>query len=138
MDILGTVRTHLTQMVTWLKTRFNVTTLKKKLQSVTTGVSAINLTILFVKDTILAWIKQSKDQLPAQSLTLVELLTKLGTTLVALSLGVLGWILHLIVYQIPQRVLNLLKKGQQNALLGIKAHYQSKELRHARLRTRNR
>lgn len=112
MDILGTVRTYLTQMVTWLKTRFNATTLKKKLQSVTTGVSTISLTILFVKDTILAWIKQSKDQLPAQSLTLVELLTKLGTTLVALSLGVLGWILHIIVYQIPQRVLKVLKKGQ--------------------------
>ena len=110
--MLGTVRTHLTQMVTWLKNHLSVTRLKKRLQSVTTGASAINLTIQFVKDTLHAWIKQSKEQLLAQSLTLVELLMKLVTTLVILTLGVTGLLAHLIVHLIQQLASKLQKRGQ--------------------------
>lgn len=110
--MLGTVRTHLIQMATWMKTHLSVTTLKKRLQSVTTGASAINQTIQFVKDTLLAWIKQSKEQSLAASLTLLETLIKLVTTLVILSLGVLGLILHLIVYLIQLLASKLQKRGQ--------------------------
>ena len=110
--MLGTVRTHLTRMVTWMKTHCNVTTLKKRLQSVTTGVSAINQKILSVMHTLRAWTKQSKEQLLAQSQTLVVSLMKLVTTLVILTLGVIGLLAHLIVYLIQQLASKLQKKGQ--------------------------
>lgn len=110
--MLGTVRTHLTQMVTWLKTHCNATTLKKLWLSVTTGASAINQKIRSVMHTLRAWTKQSKEQLLAQSQTLVVSLMKLVTTLAILTLGVLGLLAHLIVYLIQQLASKLQKKGQ--------------------------
>ncbi len=110
--MLGTVRMILTRMVTWFQTHCSVTTLQKKWQSVITGVSATNLTIQFAKDTLLAWIKQSKEQSLAASLTLLETLIKLVTTLVILTLGVIGLLAHLIVYLIQQLASKLQKKGQ--------------------------
>lgn len=110
--MLGTVRTILTQTVTWLKTHLSVTTLKKRLQSVTTGVSAINQKIRSVMYTLRAWTKQSKEQLLAQSQTLVVSLMKLVTTLVILTLGVIGLLAHLIVHLIQLLALKLQKRGQ--------------------------
>lgn len=110
--MLGIVRTHLTRMVTWFKTHCNVMTLKKRLPSVTTGVSAINQTIQFVMYTLRAWTKQSKEQLLAHSRTLLDTSMKLVTTLALLTLGVLGLLAHLIVYLIQQLASKLWKRGQ--------------------------
>lgn len=112
MDILGTVRTHLTQMVTWLKSHFNATTLKNPLLYLSIGVLAICQKIQSVVNTLLARIKQSKDQLVAQIQTQVGLLTKHVSTRVAQIHGLLGKLRQKAVSLIPQRVLKLLKKGQ--------------------------
>ena len=110
--MLGTVRMILTRMVTWFQTHCSVTTLQKKWQSVTTGASVINQKILSAMHTLRAWTKQSKEQLLAQSQTLVVSLMKLVTTLVILTLGVIGLLAHLIVYLIQQLASKLQKKGQ--------------------------
>jgi hypothetical protein len=110
--MLGTVRMILTRMVTWFQTHYSVTTLQKKWQSVTTGVSAINQKIRSAMHTLRAWTKQSKEQLLAQSQTLVVSLMKLVTTLVILTLGVTGLLAHLIVHLIQQLASKLQKKGQ--------------------------
>ena len=112
MDILGTVRTHLTQMVTWLKSHLTATTLKSPLLYLSIGVLAICQKIQSVINTLLARIKQSKDQLVAQIQTQVGLLTKHVSTHVAQIHGVLGKLRQKVVSLIPQRVLKLLKKGQ--------------------------
>ena len=54
MDILGTVRTHLTQMVTWLKSHLTATTLKSPLLYLSIGVLAICQKIQSVINTLLA------------------------------------------------------------------------------------
>ena len=112
MDILGTVRTHLTQMVTWLKSHLTATTLKSPLLYLSIGVLAICQKIQSVVNTLLARIKQSKDQLVAQIQTQVGLLTKHVSTRVTQIHGVLGKLRQKVVSLIPQRVLKLLKKGQ--------------------------
>jgi CHASE3 domain sensor protein len=110
--MLGTVRMILTRMVTWLKTHLSVTTLKKRLQSVTTGASAINQTIRSAMHTLRAWTKQSKEQLLVHSRTLLDTSMKLVITLALLTLGVLGLLAHLIVLMIQQLASKLWKRGQ--------------------------
>ena len=112
MDILGIVRTHLTQMVTWLKSHLNAMTLKKKWLSLNIGVLTICQKIQSVGTTLHAWIKQNKDQLVVQIQTQLGLLTKHVSTHVHQIHGVLGKLRQKVVSLIPQRVLNLLKKGQ--------------------------
>lgn len=110
--MLGIVRTHLTRMVTWLKTHLSVTTLKNLWLSVTTGASAINQKIRSVMHTLHALTKQSKEQLLAQSRTLVVSLMKVVSILAILTLGVIGLLAHLIVYLIQQLASKLQKRGQ--------------------------
>ena len=110
--MLGIVRTHLTQMVTWLKTRFNATTLKSPLLYLSIGVLAICQKIQSVINMLLARIKQNKDQLVAQIQTQVELLTKHVSTRVAQIHGRIGKLRQKVVSLIPQRVLKVLKKEQ--------------------------
>ena len=110
--MLGTVRTILTQTVTWLKTHLSVTTLKKRLQSVTTGVSTINHQIRFAISSLHALTKQSKEQLLAQSRTLLVTLMKLVSILAILALGLAGLLAHLIVWLIQQLASKLWKRGQ--------------------------
>lgn len=112
MDILGTVRTHLTQMVTWLKSHLNATTLKSPLLYLSIGVLTICQKIQSVVTTLLARIKQSKDQLVVQIQTQVGLLTKHVSTRVAQIHGQLGKLRQRAVSLIPQRVLKALKKEQ--------------------------
>ena len=112
MDILGIVRTHLTQMVTWLKTHLNATTLKSPLLYLSIGVLTICQKIQSVVTTLLAQIKQSKDQLVVQIQTQVGLLTKHVSIHVHQIRGHLGKLRQKVVSLIPQRVLNLLKKEQ--------------------------
>lgn len=110
--MLGIVRTHLTRMVTWLKTHLSVTTLKNLWLSVTTGASAINQKIQSAMHTLHALTRQSKEQLLAQSRTLVVSLMKVVSILAILTLGVAGLLAHLIVYLIQQLASKLQKRGQ--------------------------
>jgi hypothetical protein len=99
-------------MATWMKSHWLVTTLKKKLQSVITGVSTINQKILSVMHTLHALTKQSKEQLLAQSRTLVVSLMNLVSILAILSLGVIGLLAHLIAHLTQQLASKLWKRGQ--------------------------
>jgi hypothetical protein len=112
MLMLGTVLMNLTRMATWLKTRFNAMILTPLLQLWTTGVSAINQAIQSVKTTLLAWTKQNKEQLLAQSHLLLVSLMKVGSILVILTVGLIGLLAHLIVNLYHLLVSKLLKKGQ--------------------------
>ena len=95
--MLGTVHTHLTRMATWLKTRWSALVSNPQLPLWTTGVSRINQMIQSVKTTVGAWTKQNKEQLLAQSLSLLVSLMKVVSILVVLTVGVLGLLVRLIV-----------------------------------------
>ena len=109
--MLGTVTTHLMKMATWLKTRWSALVSNHQLPLWTTGVSRINQTILSVKTTLLAWTKQNKEQLLAQSHLLLVSLMKVGSILVILTVGLIGLLAHLIVNLYQQLVSNLFRKG---------------------------
>ena len=96
--MLGTVLTHLRTMATWLKTRFNAMILTPLSHWKTTGASTINQQIQSVISSLRASIKQSKDQLLAQSLTLLECLIKVVTTSVILVLGLSGLLYQTIAH----------------------------------------
>jgi hypothetical protein len=112
MQMLGTVRIHLTQMVTWMKSHWLVMTLKKKWQFVITGVLAICQTIQSVVAIPLAWTKLNKDQLAAQILSLKALSTKLVTTLARVIVGLIGYKLRQVVLPFLKRVLKVMKRGK--------------------------
>ena len=110
--MLGTARTHLTRMVTWLRTLSFVTRLKNLWHYLNTGVSTINHQIRSAISSLHALTKQSKEQLLAQSRTLLVTLMKLVSILAILALGLAGLLAHLIVHLIQQLASKLWKRGQ--------------------------
>ena len=110
--MLGTVLTHLRQKVTSLKDQLSAmgSTWIQRLKQY--GVLPINQAIQSVKTTVLAAIKQNKDQLLVQIQTLLVSLMKVVSILVVLTLGVIGLLVQIIVWLYHRLVLSLSKKEQ--------------------------
>ena len=116
--MLGIVRTHLTQMVTWLKARWSAMILKMKSLFPNTGASVIDQMIQFVQhiyNHLRAAIKLSIKQFPVLSLTLLAWLINLVIILALLTAGLLGLLLLAIVNLCQRLVLKLQNKGQYHA-----------------------
>lgn len=112
MDIRGGVRL-IKQVMDGMKT--TVCTVKESIHSMLLSLNTVGGSVQKIQSalqSVRAWIKLNKDLLVALIQIQVELLTKHVSTRVLQIRGQIGKLRQKVVSLIPQRVLNLLKRGQ--------------------------
>ena len=111
--MLGTVISQIRQKVGIFKDQWSAMVLTLKLlfnNIIAAGIDQMTLIVQYIKSQFVQ-IKLSIEHLVAKFIIAVRL-TKVGLMIVVLNLGVRGHQALTIVRQIPQRVLNLLKRGK--------------------------